>query len=74
LNRFDASRAAAPEREEWVPKAPTEAMLDAGMHANSEWLNDNAPIGEQRYRMPATGVYLAMLSAAAPADQPSDKE
>lgn len=48
-----------------VPIKPTEAMCNAGGHVNSEWLNDNAPIGERRYVMPMEGVYGAMLAAAA---------
>lgn len=47
----------------WVPREPTEAMKRAGGHVNSEWLNDNAPIGEARYAMPMGGVWQAMLAA-----------
>lgn len=47
-----------------VPEKPTDAMLRAGGHANSEWLNDNAPLGERRYAMPMPSVYSAMLAAA----------
>ena len=47
-----------------VPIEPTPEMLKAGGHTNSEWLNDNAPIGESRYALPMAGVYAAMLSAA----------
>lgn len=47
-----------------VPREPSEAMLDKGEFANSEWLNDNAPIGQRRYRDPAEAVYKAMLKAA----------
>lgn len=46
-----------------VPVEPTEAMNAAGGHANSEWLNDNAPIGEKRYAMPMPSVWQAMLAA-----------
>ena len=52
-----------------VPIAPTPEMLQAGGHVNSEWLNDNAPIGESRYILPMTGVYAAMLESA-PVAQP----
>jgi len=47
-----------------VPSFPTEAMVQAGGHVNSEWLNDNAPIGEARYHFPVPGVWAAMLAAA----------
>lgn len=41
---------------------PTEAMIDVGQHVNSEWLNDNAPIGERRYRDPAKAVFTSMIN------------
>jgi len=47
-----------------VPVEPTEAMASKGAHVNSEWLNDNAPIGECRYRRPAVAVYKAMITAS----------
>lgn len=48
----------------WLaPDEPSDAMQKAGGHANSEWLNDNAPIGESRYVKPAEGVYKAMRAA-----------
>lgn len=47
-----------------VPAKPTEAMLDQGEHVNSEWLNDDAPLGQRRYREPAKAVYIAMIAAA----------
>lgn len=47
-----------------VPREPTEAMLKAGGHANSEWLNDYAPIGESRYARPMESVWKDMLAAA----------
>lgn len=47
-----------------VPREPFEAMADAGAHCNSEWLNDNAPIGERRYRDPAIAVWRTMLRVA----------
>lgn len=59
--------AAAPEGWKLVPIEPTEAMVIAGGHANSEWLNDSAPIGEKRYAMPMPSVYKDMLAAAPPA-------
>ena len=49
-----------------VPVEPTRAMIVAGGHANSEWLNDNAPLGEARYQEPAASAYRAMLAAATP--------
>jgi hypothetical protein len=47
-----------------VPVEATEAMANSGQHTNSEWLNDNAPIGEQRYREPVKAVYGTMLAAS----------
>jgi len=47
-----------------VPVDPTPEMERAGGHANSEWLNDSAPIGEQRYAMPMKSVWRDMLAAA----------
>lgn len=54
--------------EQVVPKEPSKAQLDQGEYVNSEWLNDNAPIGQAMYRAPAEAVYKATLSAA-PAPQ-----
>jgi len=45
-------------------REPDEAMLDKGQHVNSEWLNNNAPLGERRYREPAKAVFLGMLAAS----------
>lgn len=60
----DTSKMIAPEGHMLVPVEPTEEMLKAGGHVNSEWLNDNAPIGESRYAMPMKSVYQTMLAAA----------
>ncbi|MDY0984611.1 hypothetical protein SOM10_11965 [Microbacterium sp. CFBP9023] len=38
---------------------PSEAEVQAAAHALSEWLNDNAPIGEARYREPARAALRA---------------
>ncbi|WP_367847037.1 hypothetical protein [Rhodoferax sp. WC2427] len=46
-----------------VPMTITSEMKQAGGHVNSEWLNDNAPIGETRYAMPMQGIWDAMLAA-----------
>jgi hypothetical protein len=61
-----------PEGFVLVPVKLTEEMKKAGGHANSEWLNDNAPIGEVRYAMPMDSVYGAILAAAPAA--PTAKE
>lgn len=53
----------APAGWKLVPVKPTPEMIKAGGHVNSEWLNDNAPIGEIRYATPMPGVYEAMLAA-----------
>ena len=47
-----------------VPIEPTYEMMKAGGHVNSEWLNDDAPIGELRYVVSMAGAYAAMLRAA----------
>jgi len=47
-----------------VPVEPDATMITKGTHVNSEWLNDNAPIGERRYREPAIAVYKAMITAS----------
>lgn len=46
-----------------VPIEPTEKMLLAGGHVNSEWLNDAAPLNEGRYVLPMAGVWKAMVHA-----------
>ena len=56
-----------------VPLEPTEEMLDVGQHVNSEWLNDNAPIGARRYRDPARAVYQNMVAAVLSTQQGADK-
>lgn len=53
-----------------VPVEPTEEMITAGAHANSEWLDDAAPLNERRYRDPAKSVYRDMLNAAPKAPDP----
>ena len=45
-----------------VPRVPTEEMIQIGAKANSECLNDNAPLGERLYRYPAIQVYAAMVA------------
>ena len=42
----------------------TEEMIALGAHVLSEWLNDNAPIGEAMYRVPAKEVFQEMLRIA----------
>lgn len=56
-----------------VPIEPTPEMVQSGGHANSEWLNDSAPIGEQRYAMPMKSVWQAMLDAAPQPTQPQEQ-
>lgn len=61
----------SPEMMDWGRKAatealgvlrePTEPMLDKGEYVNSEYLNDNAPLGQRRYRSPARAVWQAMI-------------
>lgn len=55
---------AVPQGWRLVPVELTEAMSKAGGHANSEWLNDSAPIGEERYARPMKSIWADMLSAA----------
>lgn len=47
-----------------VPENSTLEMQLAGGHVNSEWLNDNAPVGADRFTLPIKGVFKAMLAAA----------
>lgn len=51
---------------EWkvVPVDPSRRMIVAAGHVNSEWLNDNAPLGEERYQMPIPGMWEAALAVA----------
>lgn len=49
----------------WAPLEPTPRMLDKAEHVLSEWLNDNAPIGQSRYREPGLAAYRAMLATLA---------
>jgi ribosome modulation factor len=49
-------------------KDPTEAMIAAGAHALSEWIDDEAPLHEQRYRNPAKAAWAAMRAAAPPVE------
>ncbi len=42
-------------------REPSEEMLDAGEHINSELLNNNAPIGQAIYREPAKAVFREMI-------------
>lgn len=53
---------AVPEGFVLVPKEPTEAMIQRGTKANSECLNENAPLGERLFRHPALQVYQAMVN------------
>ena len=59
-----AAAQAVPEGYVLVPKVPTAVMVQKGGHINSEYLNDYAPIGEQRYHLPMVSVWEAMLAAA----------
>ena len=58
----DAKAQAVPEGFVLVPKEPTEAMIQRGTKANSECLNENAPLGERLFRHPALQVYQAMVN------------
>ena len=44
-----------------MPLLLSQEMSKAGAKANSEWLNDNAPIGEARYELPMTSIYKAFI-------------
>lgn len=60
----DAKAHAVPEGFVLVPKEPTEAMIQRGTKANSECLNENAPLGERLFRHPALQVYQAMVNGS----------
>ena len=63
ISGFDSWQAqAVPEGFILVPKEPTEAMIQRGTKANSECLNENAPLGERLFRHPALQVYQAMVN------------
>ena len=70
IQELEAAAAAALAKElataDWVlvPKVASKKMMEAGGYINSEFLNDNAPIGQSRYEAPMAGVYVAMLAAA----------
>lgn len=55
---------AVPEGFILVPKEPTEAMIQRGTKANSECLNENAPLGERLFRHPTLQVYQAMVNGS----------
>jgi len=59
-----AKAQAVPEGFILVPKEPTEAMIQRGTKANSECLNENAPLGERLFRHPALQVYQAMVNGS----------
>ncbi len=71
-----AGQASVPEGWRLVPVEPTPEMRGAGGHANSEWLNDNAPLGEVHYAMPMQSVWAAMLASSPqpPAQSASAKD
>ena len=61
---WQAKAQAVPEGFVLVPKEPTEAMIQRGTKANSECLNENAPLGERLFRHPALQVYQAMVNGS----------
>jgi hypothetical protein len=46
----------------------TDAQKDIGAHVLSEWLDDEAPLHERRYRDPAEACFKAMLEVVIPPD------
>ena len=60
----EAKAQAVPEGFILVPKEPTEAMIQRGTKANSECLNENAPLGERLFRHPVLQVYQAMVNGS----------
>lgn len=63
--KWQAAKAqVVPEGFILVPKEPTEAMIQRGTKANSECLNENAPLGERLFRHPALQVYQAMVNGS----------
>ena len=60
----EAKAQAMPEGFILVPEEPTEAMIQRGTKANSECLNENAPLGERLFRHPALQVYQAMVNGS----------
>lgn len=64
VDKEQAKAQAVPEGFVLVPKEPTEAMIQRGTKANSECLNENAPLGERLFRHPALQVYQAMVNGS----------
>lgn len=60
----EAKAQVVPEGFILVPKEPTEAMIQRGTKANSECLNENAPLGERLFRHPTLQVYQAMVNGS----------
>jgi hypothetical protein len=56
--RANARAAIAAMRE------PTDAMITAGAHSNSEWHDDEAPLHEHAYRDSAKAIWQAMNDMA----------
>ena len=65
----EAKLAQPPQGYRLMPLEATDAMMKAAGHVNSEWLNEEAPIGDDVYAMPMKDVYAAFL-AAAPEPEP----
>lgn len=63
-SRDSAEPVAVPDGWRLVPVEATEAMLARGGHVNSEFLNDNAPLGISRYIKPMQEAYKAMVLSA----------
>ena len=47
-----------------VPLEPTQAMIKAGRHALSEWLDDLAPLRERMYEDPFKSAWKEAIAAA----------
>ena len=47
-----------------VPLEPTQAMIKAGRHALSEWLDDQAPLRERMYEDPFKSAWKEAIAAA----------
>ena len=60
---YDETPSEKRARERAARSEPTEAMVNAGAHVLSEWLDDMAPLNERRYREPARSAFKAMLAA-----------
>jgi hypothetical protein len=64
------------DEQKWklVPVTLTNEMARIGGHVNSEYLNDSAPLGESRYKLPIASIWKEMIAAAPTPDRATKAE